>query len=92
LIKAEGRTTCFKIHKLITSLWKKEELPEDWKESITAPIYKKGDKSDCNNYRGISLCQLHTTFYPTLVLKVNSICRRNYWGSSVWISTQQVKY
>ena len=48
------------IHKLITSIWKKEELPEEWKESIIVPIHKKGDKKDCNNYRGISL--LPTTY------------------------------
>jgi len=60
LIKAGGRTICLEIHKLITSIWKKEELPEEWKESIIVPIHKKGDKTDCNNYRGISI--LPTTY------------------------------
>jgi hypothetical protein len=41
-------------------IWNKEELPEEWKESCIEHIYKKGDKTDCNNYRGISL--LSTTY------------------------------
>ena len=55
LIKAGGRTIRSEIHKLIISIWNKEKLPEEWKESIIVPIYKKGDKTDCSNYRGISL-------------------------------------
>jgi hypothetical protein len=30
----------------IHSIWNKEELPQQWKESIILPIYKKGDKTD----------------------------------------------
>jgi hypothetical protein len=43
------------IHKLIDSIWNKEQLPDQWKESIIVPIHKKGGKTDCNNYRGTSL-------------------------------------
>ena len=60
LIKAGDRTICSEIHKLMISIWNEEELPEEWKESIIVPIYKKGDKTDCSNCRGISL--LPTTY------------------------------
>jgi hypothetical protein len=66
LIKAGGGTISCANHKLIISVWNKEKLPEEWKESIIVPIYKKRDKTDHNNYRGISLL-------PTM-----SICRGNY--------------
>jgi len=50
-----GRTIHLEIHKLINSVWNEEELLEDWKESMIVPIYKKDDKTNCSNYRGISL-------------------------------------
>jgi hypothetical protein len=42
------------IHKIIRLISNKE-LPHQWKESIVVPIHKNGDKTDCSNYRGISL-------------------------------------
>jgi len=39
LIKAGGRTIHYEIQ-LIISVWNKEEVPEEWKESIIVPIYK----------------------------------------------------
>jgi hypothetical protein len=55
LIKAGGEILCSEIHKIIHFIWNKEELPQHWKESIIVPIYIKDDKSDCNNFRHISL-------------------------------------
>ena len=40
LIKAGGRTIRREIHKLVISIWNKEELPDEWKELIVVPIYR----------------------------------------------------
>jgi hypothetical protein len=45
LIKAGGETLYSEIHRLICCIWNKEELLQQWKESIIVPIYKKGDKT-----------------------------------------------
>jgi hypothetical protein len=55
LFQAGGKTLHSEIHKLIMLIWNKEELPHQWKETIVVPIHKKCDKTDCSNYRGISL-------------------------------------
>jgi hypothetical protein len=55
LVQTGGETLRSENHKLINSIWNKEELPDQWKESIILPLYKKGVKTDYSNYRGISL-------------------------------------
>ena len=63
LMKARSRKFRSEVSKLINSIWNKDELSEEWKESIILPIYKKDDKTDCSNYRGNHVCQLRTKFY-----------------------------
>jgi hypothetical protein len=76
LIKAGGETLCSEIHKLICSIWNKEEMPQQWKESIIVSIYKKGDKTDYNNYRGKSLLSTaYKILSNNLLARFNSICQ-----------------
>jgi hypothetical protein len=68
LIQAGGEILLFAIHKFINSVWNKEELSDQWKKSIIVPVHKEGDKTDCNNYRGISLLSTSYTILSNILL------------------------
>jgi hypothetical protein len=68
LIKAGGEASCSQIHELICSMWNKEELPQQWNESTIIPIHRKGDKTDCNNYLGISLLSIAYKIVSNILL------------------------
>jgi hypothetical protein len=68
LIQAGGKILLSVIHKRINSIWNKEELPDQWKESIILPVNKKGEKIDCNYYRGISLLSTSNNILSNIVL------------------------
>jgi len=40
-----GKTIRSETNKLINFIWNKNELPEEGKESIIVPIYRKGEKN-----------------------------------------------
>jgi hypothetical protein len=85
LIKAGGEKLYSEIHRLICCNWNKKELPQQWKESIILPIYKKGDKTDYNNYRGISILStaykiLSNILLARLTLYVNEITGEHQCG------------
>jgi len=78
LIKAAGHTLWTRLHQIITSVWEKEELPEDWLVGLLVPIHKKGSKTDCKNYRGICLLNasykiLANILYSRLVIYAEEI-------------------
>ncbi|KAJ4433364.1 hypothetical protein ANN_15623 [Periplaneta americana] len=58
LIKYGGEKLKLNIVRLVQNTWRKENIPEDWRTSIFCPIYKKGDKTICANYRGIALLDI----------------------------------
>jgi hypothetical protein len=57
------------LHAVIQQAWTGETLPRSWTEGVLCPVYKKGNKLDCKNYRGI--CLLNVTYIHSL--RQNSI-------------------
>ena len=43
------------LEKLFNYILHKQTFPRSWSRGVIIPVFKKGDKSDPNNYRGISL-------------------------------------
>ena len=55
LIKSAGESLVDCMYQLFQKIWDTLEMPEEWNLSMITPIYKKGDKKECKNYRGISV-------------------------------------
>ena len=53
---------------LFNTVWHKQEVPSEWKDGIIIPLPKKGDLSDCNNWRGITLLSVPGKVFASIVL------------------------
>ena len=42
--------------KFFNTFLQSTKIPKDWNMSYISNIYQSGDKSNCGNYRGISIC------------------------------------
>jgi hypothetical protein len=66
-VKNGGSPLKQKIYQLRVKIWKQEKIPSEWTEGILCPIYKKGDRKQCNNYRGISLLNITYKIFAVLL-------------------------
>ena len=46
-----------------------KKAPEDWKKGLIAKVPKKGDLSNCNNWRGITLLSVVSKVFSRCILK-----------------------
>ena len=70
VIKAGKSILLHPLHELLRLCWKEGQVPQEMRDSKIVTLYKnKGDRSDCNNYRGISLLSVVSKMFARVVLK-----------------------
>ena len=62
----EDRTILLEVHRLTTFIWRDGKVSQQWKNAVITVLHKKSDKTECGNYRCISL----VSHAGTVLLKV----------------------
>ena len=68
-LKADSKVSSTILHGLFEKIWTEEKYPNDWKEGHLVKIPKKGDLSNCNNYRGITLLSIPGKVFTRILLE-----------------------
>ena len=68
------------LHKLLVKWWQEGSVPQEMRDAHIVTLYKnKGDRSDCNNYRGISLLSVvGKAFARVLLSRLQQLANRVY--------------
>ena len=68
---------------LICECWESGHIPQDMRDAKIVTLYKnKGDRSDCNNYRGISLLSIVGKAFARVVLARLQTLAQNVYPES----------
>jgi len=54
---------------LFTEIWEKEDVPSAWRDGYLIKLPKKGDLSNCSNYRGITLLSVPGKVFNRIILE-----------------------
>lgn len=67
LIKYGGDKLTKHLQKLFQSCINGQEIPKEWKTTYLSTIFKKGDRSECDNYRGIAVTSTISRLYGKVI-------------------------
>ena len=68
------------LHELLCLCWREGSVPQDMRDAKIVTLYKnKGDRSDCNSYRGISLLSIvGKVFARVILVRLQALAARVY--------------
>ena len=68
-LKADVETIAMILLPLFEKIWREEQIPTDWKEGHIIKLPKKGDLTNCDNYRGITLLSIPGKIFNRILLE-----------------------
>ena len=80
LIKHCKTNLVLPLHEVLCQCWKEGAVPQDMRDAKIITVYKnKGERSDCNSYRGISLLSIVGKVFPRVILaRLQKLAKRVY--------------
>jgi hypothetical protein len=69
VVKADPYATTDILLPLFQDIWQKEKFPKEWKEGILIKVPKKGDLSQCRNWRGVTLLVVISKIFNKIILE-----------------------
>ena len=67
LLKSLSRHGILWLTRVCRISWMEASAPVDWKTEFVVSIFKKGDRRECSNYRGITLLSLSGKVYARVL-------------------------
>ena len=65
-----GNAVLMSLHAVLYSAWNTSIIPNDWKRGHVVPLWKgKGDRQDCNNFRGVMLLSVLGKVFAWIILR-----------------------
>ena len=80
LIKHCKTTLLFPLNEVLCQCWQEAAVPQDMRYSKIITLYKnKGERNDCNTYRGISLLGIvGKVFARVILIRLQKLTERIY--------------
>ncbi|KAI8493868.1 hypothetical protein Bbelb_282150 [Branchiostoma belcheri] len=69
MLKHGGESTVEMLTRLMNRCWQEGQVPRDWQDGVIVKLPKKGDLSDCNNWRGITLLSIPGKVFCAVLLR-----------------------
>ena len=80
LLKHCKTTLLHSLHELLCQCWQEGAVPQDIRDAKIITLFKnKGERSDCNNYRDISLLSvIGKVFAKVILIRLQKLAERVY--------------